>query len=116
MIVCGTADLPLRERLLRNADLTLAEAIGAGHASEETRRHARELEKQQVSEINRVRHDQEKTSKTKDSRNSSDHSDDMSRNENSVAAHINEVTAQPMANAAELVIGKVSLLLDVLKG
>ena len=67
MIVCGTAYLPLRERLLCNANLTLARAIEAGHASEETKRHARELEKQQVSEINRVRSDQEKTSKTKDS-------------------------------------------------
>ena len=104
-----------KDSYVRNADLTLAKATEAGHASEETKRHARELEKQQVSEINRVRHDQEKTSKTKDSRNSSYHSDDMSRNENSVAAHINEVTAQPMANAAELVIGKITLLFDVLK-
>ena len=60
MIVCGTADPSLRERLLRNADLTLAKAIEAGHASEETKRHAKELEKHQVSEINRVRHDKEK--------------------------------------------------------
>ena len=77
MIVCGTADPSLRERLLRNADLTLAKAIEAGHASEETKRHAKELEKHQVSEINRVRHDKEKSSKTKESHNRSHHSDDM---------------------------------------
>ena len=77
MIVCGTTDPLLRERLLRNADLTLTKAIEAGHASEETKRHAKKLEKQQVSEINRVRHDKEKSSKSKDSRNSSNHSDDM---------------------------------------
>ena len=77
MIVCGTADPTLRERLLRNADLTLAKAIEAGHASEETKRHAKELEKHQVSEVNRVRHDKEKSSKTKESHNRSHHSDDM---------------------------------------
>ena len=67
MIVCRTADLPLLERLRCNANLTFAQAIEAGHASEETKRRAWELEKQQVSEINRVRRDQEKTSKSKDS-------------------------------------------------
>ena len=43
MIVCGITDNPLRERLLRDADLTLEKAIAAGHAAEETKRHAKEL-------------------------------------------------------------------------
>lgn len=54
MIVCGTAYLSLRERLLRNLDLTLAKVIKAGHCSEETKRHAKELEKRQASETNRT--------------------------------------------------------------
>eukprot|EP00794_Sanderia_malayensis_P014552 gene14552-16054_t len=43
MIVCGVADPSLRERLLRDAELTLEKAVAAGHAAEETRRHAKEL-------------------------------------------------------------------------
>ena len=43
MIVCGVADHALRERLLRDADLTLAKAIDAGIAAEETKRHTKEL-------------------------------------------------------------------------
>ena len=45
MIVCGVADSGLRERLLRDADLTLEKAIAAGHAAEETKLHAKELKK-----------------------------------------------------------------------
>ena len=41
MIVCGVADQSLRERLLRDADLTLTKAIDAGIAAEETKRHAK---------------------------------------------------------------------------
>ena len=33
----------LRERLLRESELTLPKAISAGHAAEETRKHAREI-------------------------------------------------------------------------
>ena len=40
MIVCGVADNTLRERLLRDGDLTLEKAIAAGRAAEETKRHA----------------------------------------------------------------------------
>ena len=43
MIVCGTNDNAFRERLLRESDLTLSRAISAGHAAEETRKHAREI-------------------------------------------------------------------------
>ena len=43
MIVCGTNDNSLRERLLRESELTLPKAISAGHAAEETRKHAREI-------------------------------------------------------------------------
>ena len=43
MIVCGTNDNSLRERLLRDSELTLPKAISAGHAVEETRKHAREI-------------------------------------------------------------------------
>ncbi len=59
MIVCGITDNPLRERLLRDADLTLEKAIAAGHAAEETKRHAKELKEHQepagVQKINRGR-------------------------------------------------------------
>ena len=40
MIVCGTNDNSLIERLLRESELTLPKAIAAGHAAEETRKHA----------------------------------------------------------------------------
>ena len=36
MIVCGVADNTLRERLLRDGDLTLEKAIAVGHAAEVT--------------------------------------------------------------------------------
>ena len=57
MIVCGVNDRSLRERLLRDADLTLEKAIAAGHAAEETKRHAKELRSYQdnadVHKVNR---------------------------------------------------------------
>ena len=43
MIVCGTNDNAFRERHLRESGLTLSRAISAGHAAEETRKHAREI-------------------------------------------------------------------------
>ena len=43
MIVCGVTDRSLRERLLRDAELTLEKAIAAGHAAKETKRLAKEL-------------------------------------------------------------------------
>ena len=43
MIVCGTKDNSLRERLLREYDLTLSKAISAGHAAEKTRKCACEI-------------------------------------------------------------------------
>ena len=43
MIACGTNDNSLRERLLRQSELNLSKAISAGHADEETRKHAREI-------------------------------------------------------------------------
>ena len=43
MIVCSTNDNAFRERLLRESDLTLSRGISAGHAAEETRKHAREI-------------------------------------------------------------------------
>ena len=43
MIVCGTNDNYLRERLLLESELTLPKAISAVHAAEETRKHAREI-------------------------------------------------------------------------
>jgi hypothetical protein len=49
MIVCGAADQSLPERLVRDADLTLAKAIDAGIAAEETKRRAKELEKHEQS-------------------------------------------------------------------
>ena len=58
MIVCGVADHALRERLLCDADLTLAKATEAGIAAEETKRHTKELEKHQ-SDVHQVRHQKE---------------------------------------------------------
>ena len=43
MIVCGTKDNSLRERLLRECNLTLIKEASAGHAAGETRKHAREI-------------------------------------------------------------------------
>ena len=43
MIVCGTNDNSLRERLLCESELTLPKAISAGRTAEETRKHAREI-------------------------------------------------------------------------
>ena len=43
MIVCGTKDNLLHERLLRECDLTLPKAISAGHTAEETPKHACEI-------------------------------------------------------------------------
>ena len=45
IIVYGTSDNRLRERLLREHDLTLVKAVEIGHAAEETLKHAKELEK-----------------------------------------------------------------------
>ena len=43
MIVCGTNNNAFRERLLREFDLTPSRAISAGHAAEETWKHACEI-------------------------------------------------------------------------
>ena len=43
MIVCSTNDNAIREKFLRESDLTLSRAISAGHAIEETREHDREI-------------------------------------------------------------------------
>ena len=43
MVVCGTKDNLLHERLLWECDLTLSKAISAGHAAEETLKHIRDI-------------------------------------------------------------------------
>ena len=43
VIFCGTNENAFLERLLRESDLTLSRAISAGHAAEETRKHACEI-------------------------------------------------------------------------
>ena len=43
-IVCGTIDPKLRERYLRETELSLEKAIQLGQAAEETRKHASELQ------------------------------------------------------------------------
>ena len=43
MIVCGTNDNSLRERLLRESQLILPKATSAGRAAEETRKYARKI-------------------------------------------------------------------------
>ena len=40
MTLCGTRDNSLRERVLRECDLPMSKAISAGHAADETRKHA----------------------------------------------------------------------------
>ena len=47
IIVCGTRDNSLRERLLREYDFTLSKAISAGNTAEETRKHAHKILKSQ---------------------------------------------------------------------
>ena len=55
MIFCDTNDKEPRERLLRESDLTLPRAIGAGHAAEEIRKHAREiLESQFTADLRKI--------------------------------------------------------------
>ena len=49
MIVCGTKDISLRERLLWECDLTLSKAICACHAAEETCKHAHKILRSQPS-------------------------------------------------------------------
>ena len=49
MIVCGTKDILLRERLLWECDLTLSKAISACHAAEETCKHAHKIQRSQPS-------------------------------------------------------------------
>ena len=49
MIVCGTRDNSLREMLLQECNLTLSKALSAGHAAEETRKHARQILRPQPS-------------------------------------------------------------------
>ena len=43
MIIIGITDNHLRQRLLREPDLTLDSALNLGHAYEETKKHALEL-------------------------------------------------------------------------
>ena len=43
IIVCGTRDNSLRDRLLRECDFTLSKAISAGNAAEETCKHAHKI-------------------------------------------------------------------------
>ena len=47
MIVFGTKNNSLRERLHREFDLTLSKAISVCHAAEETHKHAREIVRSQ---------------------------------------------------------------------
>ena len=55
MIVCGTKDNSLCERLLRECDLTLSKAISADHVAEETRNHAHEiLRPQPTADIDKI--------------------------------------------------------------
>ena len=48
MIVFGTKNNFLRERLHREFDLTLSKAISVCHAAEETHKHAREIVRSQL--------------------------------------------------------------------
>ena len=54
MIIVGITDNPLRERLLREADLTLERCIQLGHAAEQTKLEAEEL-KREVKFVDQVK-------------------------------------------------------------
>ena len=55
IIVCGTKDNSLHERLLQEFNLTLSKEITASHAAEETRKYAREiLRSQPTADINKI--------------------------------------------------------------
>ena len=43
MIVCGSNDNSLRQRSLRESELTLPKATSAGHVAEETCKHVRKI-------------------------------------------------------------------------
>ncbi len=69
MIVCGITDNSLCERLLRGADLTLEKAIAAGHAAEETKRHAKELkEHQESADVHKINRGRDKLPRSPDKR------------------------------------------------
>ena len=73
MIVCGVIDNSLRERLLRDADLALENAIASGHAAEETRPHAKELNSfQKNADVNKISRKHIITSKKKTPSNTYD--------------------------------------------
>jgi hypothetical protein len=46
IIICGINNNRLRERLLREPEITLQKTIQIGHAAEETKRHVKELQKE----------------------------------------------------------------------
>ena len=70
MIEYGTRDNSLLERVLQECDLTLSKAISAGHAAEETRKHAREiLRSQPTADIDKIF----KKKLSKSSRNTHNH-------------------------------------------
>ena len=55
MIVWGTSDNALLERLLQKHNATLSKVISAGHAAEETRKHAHEnLRSQPTTNIDKI--------------------------------------------------------------
>ena len=55
MIVCGTNENALRERLLKKSDLTLSKTITAGHAAEKTQKHAHEiLQSQSATDLHKI--------------------------------------------------------------
>ena len=69
MIVCGTNDNSLRECLLHKSELTLPKAISAGHAAEETRKHARQtLKSNETIDLHKISKHSKSRSQTSNSR------------------------------------------------
>ena len=62
-IIIGVSDDRLRERMLREPDLDLSKALLLGNSAEQTRNHVKEL-RQEVSEIDSIRHSKSSNKKS----------------------------------------------------
>ena len=66
MVICGVAYNKLRERLLREADLTLANAIKLGQAAEETQIHVKQIKTEQEHSVYKIQKTRSEASKSED--------------------------------------------------
>ena len=54
MIICRINDNKLRERMLRETDLTMDKAIKLGHAAKESKKHVKQLRNSPEQSVNKV--------------------------------------------------------------